>query len=499
MHGAPGGFDQNYHDKHGSPPVASWPDRVSITLHPTDQEFGKKSVYIRTAFRNEADFIISSFNHLGSPLDSPRTTRLIDSDVSVSDNFQRLVMATLSSIYDDSLSDELTRKELRDRLVGVVTKALRQVFPELHFAGVGGLGSAAPGQGTFYFTKGSSVGFLYKNLSAGEKSAFDLLLDAAMKRQYYDNTLWCIDEPETHLNTRVQGALLEQLLNLVPARSQLFLASHSIGFMRKAWQFAESQPGSVAFLDFQGIDFDSDVVLRPLVPDREFWRRTLDVALGDLADLVAPERVVLCEGRPARDVSDKRGNFDADCYANIFKSEFPNTDFMSVGNSDDVAGQRLDFGMAIQTLARGTRVIRLVDRDLRSAEEVEIESTDDLRILSRRHIESYLLDDEVLQQLCIKNDKIHLLDSVIAAKTAAIHASTKRGNDLDDIKSAAGDIYVALRRLLSLTGAGSNWAAFARSTLSPLIKPHLTVYQELRKDIFGIPLTAFPQESVENF
>ena len=50
--------------------------------------------------------------------------------------------------------------------------------------------------GTFRFTKGSSRGFAYKNLSGGEKAAFDLVLDLVVARNEYNDTIFCIDEPE---------------------------------------------------------------------------------------------------------------------------------------------------------------------------------------------------------------------------------------------------------------------------------------------------------------
>lgn len=70
-------------------------------------------------------------------------------------------------------------------------------------------------------------------------------------------------------------------------------------------------------------------------------------------------------------------------------------------------------------------------------------------------------------------------------KQDEIAASVARGNDSDDIKSAAGAIGVGLRRLLSLTSAGSDVTAFARDTLAPLIAPDTATYLQLKRDIFG--------------
>ena len=52
--------------------------------------------------------------------------------------------------------------------------------------------------GTFRFTKGASQRFSFKNLSGGEKAVFDLVLDLVVASHSYDNTVFCIDEPESH-------------------------------------------------------------------------------------------------------------------------------------------------------------------------------------------------------------------------------------------------------------------------------------------------------------
>ncbi|WP_170861033.1 AAA family ATPase [Trujillonella endophytica] len=481
------GWDETYGTKVGTPAV-SWPEHASMTFHdplPTGPEELKRMVYIRSAFRNEADFQVNNFSRLASPLDNPRINRLIDNDVSVSDNYQRLIMQTIDGIYDTSIPDTTTKGEIRDRIIGDVRRAMQEVFPDLLLSGVGGVGVSTGSAGTFYFEKGDSKNFLYKNLSAGEKSAFDLILDTVVKREFYDDTLWCIDEPETHLNTRVQGALLETLVNLLPERCQLFMASHSIGFMRRAWEMAQSDPGSVCFIDLQGSDFDQPVVLPPVQPTRDFWARTLDVALGDLAILVAPEEVVLCEGRPAKGQNDQKAAFDATCYRRIFSGEFPNTDFLSVGNSQDAGQDRIELGKAIQAISSGTSVRRLIDRDTRSAEEVRLLVDSGVRVLSRRHIEAYLLDDDVIRALCEVNQQPERIAEALTIKEEELAASVARGNDTDDWKSPAGSIYVRLRKLLLLTAAGSDWNAFARDTLAPLLQPGMAAYAELRRDVFG--------------
>ena len=150
--------------------------------------------------------------------------------------------------------------------------------------------------GSFYFTKGRSESFHYKNLSAGEKSAFDLLLDLVIKAAYFDNTVYCIDEPETHMHTALQAKLLSELYNLIPNNSQLWLSTHSIGMLKEAKELEEQHPNTVCFLNFTDMDFDTSVVIRPSTIDATIWNKFLELAFGDFAKLIAPQRVVFCEG-----------------------------------------------------------------------------------------------------------------------------------------------------------------------------------------------------------
>jgi hypothetical protein len=64
-------------------------------------------------------------------------------------------------------------------------------------------------------------------------------------------------------------------------------------------------------------------------------------------------------------------------------------------------------------------------------------------------------------------------------------ASVQRGNAPDDVKSASGEIYVELKRILNLTNCGNTTCAFLRDTMVPLITVETSVYQDLEHEIFG--------------
>lgn len=480
--GASASLAADYHLKIGDPAL-DWSQLVTVTFHdevPGGAEERQKLFYIRSAYRNEADFSISQLQRLGSPLGAARISRLIDNDVSVSENYQRLVSLTLDGVYSREFDNENVAT-LRESFIGVVRDSMKRVFPDLLLEGIGDPLTA----GTFTFEKGSSKGFPYKNLSGGEKAAFDLLLDLIIKRSTYDDTIYCVDEPELHMNTRLQAALLHEMCQLIPESCQLWVASHSIGMMRAARDIHESSDDQVVFLDFGGREFDEPQELRPVDVDREFWARSLDVALDDLARLVAPVRVVLCEGSLPGVTSTERAEFDARCFRRVFSREFPDTDFISVGNAHDVQSDRLGIGRTIQALITGTKVLRVVDRDDRSPDEVERLRQQDIRVLTERTIESYLLSDEMLEALCRKAQQLDKLEQVIKLKADLLTKSESEGRPPDDMKRISGDLYVELKRLLSLTAVGNTKETFMSDTIAPLMDPSMETYKQLKADIFG--------------
>jgi hypothetical protein len=159
---------------------------------------------------------------------------------------------------------------------------------------------------------------------------------------------------------------------------------------------------------------------------------------------------------------------------------------VSVSNALAVTQDRVELGRTIQTLVSGTRVIRVVDRDMRSPQEIADLKATGTRVLSRRHLESYLLDDEVIAALCASVERPDLTADALAVKEDKVNDSIARGNDADDIKSAAGEIHVGLRQLLALTGAGNSTDVFLADTMASLIRPGMAIYKAVRHDVFDM-------------
>ena len=187
---------------------------------------------------------------------------MIENDAAATGNYQRLASSALERAFRrEDRSKSLG--EFQDETLGEIQDAMRRLFPDLVLNSLGD----PLNDRSFTFGKGTSTSFLYKNLSGGEKSAFDLLFDIFVKRVEYDDTVFCIDEPEAHMNPRLQGDLLEELFRLMNDKSQLWIATHAIGMMRKALQLYEEYGEEIVFLDFSDENFDSqEVVIISLEP-----------------------------------------------------------------------------------------------------------------------------------------------------------------------------------------------------------------------------------------
>lgn len=432
---------------------------LNIDFHdPTQADMGK-AIYVRTAYRNDPVIDVGSIQKMPSVIQETRFNSMIENDAATTGNYQRLASNALERAFRKQDRSK-SLGEFQDETLGEIQAAMNRLFPDLTLNSLGNPLSDR----SFTFDKGTSKSFLYKNLSGGEKAAFDLFLDIFVKKVEYDDTVFCIDEPEAHMNPRLQGGLLEELFQFVNDKSQLWIATHAIGMMRKALQLYEQYGEEIVFLDFSDGDFDSQAVVEPRIPNRNFWEQTHEIALDDLAALAMPDQIVICEGKHG----DK--GFDAECYDQIFSEEFPNTKFISAGGK----GGLHNYIPVIGAIVEGATVFGLRDLDQATSGEVTRLQQEGIKVLKRGQIEDYLLADDVLHALCQNNEHCQgKVDELIALRDNASH-----------IKEAANKIR---QKMIAWGGRriGETREGFLRDTIAPLIKPGMPTYVELKQIIFG--------------
>ncbi|RKU31224.1 hypothetical protein C6499_04835 [Candidatus Poribacteria bacterium] len=323
--------------------------------------------------------------------------------------------------------------------------------------------------------------YQYLQMSSGEIAVFDLLLDMWISKIQdenagYSHTIFCIDEPESHIAPNLQCELLEALYSLTHDDKQLWISSHSIGIINTAIDLWEKNPEKVVFLNLNGHNFNEKVILTPSVVDRKLIQdiyKTTAVHITKFHSRILP---IFCE-------SDKQ--FDATCYHTIFKSKYPQYEFQSVGGS----GQVTQHVKILRNV--GLDAIGIIDRDNRSdtRREQEMQEIPGLRILSKISIEEYLLDDEVLRELC-KEKKCpekseELINAKEECKKAKINQAEKKDGKYDPkAKEIAADFYKKALKILPRNEMGYDVNDFMKNILPTCIKPNMDVYKKLERDIF---------------
>ncbi len=375
----------------------SWENTVEIELHGTPNPT-KGMFYLRSAYRNEPDFSISGISKPQNPSASIRVSRAIDNDQVVSENYRRLVYETISGVYDSS-NDAKSVLFLRNELIGEIRASMQRVFGDLLLSNI----SDPLGDGSFSFSKGSAKHYHFKNLSGGEKAAFDLLLDLHMKKRFFLDSIYCIDEVETHLHTRVQGSLVKELVQVLPNSCQLWLTTHSLGVLRAAQELSFKEPDTVCVIDFDGIDPDIPREIIPSSLNRIAWEKMLSITLDDLSDRMAPRAVVVCEGSST---GSSRKDFDAEIYNRIFNQVRPDILFVSGGSSNHIINGGTTLKSTLSKIIPGAKIFGLIDRDSKTETEISQLESAGTFVLKSRNLESYLFEEDVLAAFLERRGKL---------------------------------------------------------------------------------------------
>ena len=480
-------LDTPYYQKNPQEPYDTLRN-VRVTLHGNSQVnwAGRGNIYIRTPYRDEADISPSLPSFTETQMADFPFGRLIDDDRTVSENYYRVLFGTIDALYGEE-DDGKTVRELREETIEGIRSSITRVFGDLTLTRLSPPHNSMPDYsptpdaiGGFLFDKGATTNFQYRHLSGGEKGAFNLLLDVHVKKRRFADAVYCIDEVEAHLHTRVQGALVQELARIIPEDSQLWVTTHSLGVLRAAQRMEAETPGSTCVIDFTDADLDKPLELRPATLGRVSWEKMLSITLDDLAGLVAPKIIVVCEGSS---IGYRRKNFDAEIYNTILGAHNPGILFISGGSSTQIESTSNMVRDILRPILPQSVIFGLVDRDERTDEEVIESEEAGIIVLSERNLESYLFADDVIKELVSEVGQPGLYEDALEIRAQALRDSVDRGNPDNDLKSAAGDIFVSLRSLLNLQNGGSDTNAFMRHRLAPLIAPGMDTYQKMKSAI----------------
>jgi hypothetical protein len=219
--------------------------------------------------------------------------------------------------------------------------------------------------------------------------------------------------------------------------------------------------------------FQGTHTIKPMAKTRSNWQRIFSTALDDMVGLIAPRRIVYCEGKQEPSADGDEQGLDAIVYNEIFAISHPDTLFISSGGTNDLPKNS---SLAIKVMSKAfldVDLLLLRDRD----DNLDTQRNDFLvqashhRMLLRREIENYLLDSNVLRNYCTGNGK--LFDETEYARIVSDIATQdlKQGN--------------SIRQLRELCGCFDKPNEEFKKELASYIEPSTTVYAELETCIFG--------------
>ena len=340
-------------------------DASSPITSPTDWNV-KSAFYGRSSLRTVPELRATpKAVDVGADPDRPR--RFIEFDM----RFDADVAQTTEDLLREFWGKDFASDEIKVRFVEPINDALARVF---------GNGSAttlrltqmipALGQkpADIRFRKGQSD-FHYDLLSSGEKEVFNILLNLFTRREHFPNAIYFIDELDVHLHTRLQHALIQEVVeHWIPDYSQLWTASHSLGFIEYAGDAADA-----AIIDFDDLDFDRPQVLAPAPKSPDIFE--IAVPRDSALKVFPNQTLVVCE------------NKDALLYNAI---QLPGLLFV---------GARDKNAVGLQTSAND-EFHGLIDRDFIGSQEIETLRRDqpNLFVLGYYSIESYLLHPQNLAE-----------------------------------------------------------------------------------------------------
>ena len=326
-----------------------------------------------------------------------------DLDDKMEQNYRRLYVK-----YNKYLNDvDCKPSEAKTKIIGDLNSSLKNCL-DLEIISIGDIEA---NKGTLYFKKiDHPKEFDFNVLSSGEKEVVDILLDLYLRQDEYDDTVFLIDEPELHINTSIQKKLLIEINKLVGQDCQVWVATHSIGFLRA---LQENLKDDCQIIQFEkGINWASETkILKPVIKSLKKWKEIFETALDDLTGLISPKRIVYCEGQDRPGKFGQEKGFDAKVFNNIFGEKYDDTLFISSGGNTEL-DQRSEIAIAILSkVFSDIEVLVFKDRDISSG-KVNTENNRQLylqtnplhfRIMKRWEIENYLFDKEVLKKYCTNN------------------------------------------------------------------------------------------------
>src|SRR5690606_3437989 len=310
-----------------------------------------------------------------------------DLDDKIEESYRKLLV-----MFNDYLNEQDCKpSEAKEKIIGDLNNSIKNCIN----LEISNLGDINKGKGTLFFKKEDQHNeFEFNVLSSGEKEVIDILLDLYLRKKDYNESIFIFDEPELHINTSIQRQLLIEINKLIGENCQIWIATHSIGFLRALQEELKEESQIIHFKKDSNLGNEAQII-EPIKASIFSWKEIFETALDDLTGLISPKKIIYCEGEPKTDSEEK--GLDALVFNQLFSEEFSDTLFISAGGDDLMKNSNI----ALQIITKafqGVEIFRLKDRDEKNNQERQqfLSLSSNNRMLERREIENYLFDKEVL-------------------------------------------------------------------------------------------------------
>ena len=437
---------------------------ISKLLQSTNK--GHTLFAFRSPYRYTSRLLVSSLKQVPDMKDNSNGAKYSsDLDDKMTNNFQLLY----AQIDRYTKTHKIYYEDVIKLFLGKINESLQKCLN----IQIAELGEIINGNGTLMFKKDDQDElFSYNVLSSGEKEVVDMLIDIFVKSETFNDSVYLIDEPELHINTSIQRKLLIEINKIVPDNCQIWIATHSVGFLRA---LEEDFIDDSQIIKFDGNYANEQITLTPMPRTRKNFLQLYKTAVDDISELIAPKTIVYCEGK----INPDTDGLDEFCYNEIFNEEYSDVLFISSGGCSELDKYSDIALMLLNKAFRGVELIRLKDRDINGNSENDaitsledrltfLSKSDTHRMLLRREIENYLLDYEILKLAYPEIEK-EVYDSYV---------TDINNQDLKPI------ISTLLAKTNRKSERGFNKEMFLKS-LVPYITKDTEVYKELEQVIFN--------------
>jgi len=266
----------------------TWSDTNSGS---TVGELPTNSFYGRTSFRQISRLTKTVLgSELATQNDADRPKIYIDRDERFENDIENMLRDILKNVFSSVDSS----KYIREKYIYPINQALHRIFNNDHNIEIELLEIIPPLEGKtaqITFKKGNSE-IHYNLLSAGEKEVINILFNLLSRKDLLHDAILFFDEMDLHLNTAIQYNLIKEITeNWIPENSQLWTASHALGFIDYA-----SKSENAVIIDFDSLNFD---FAQNLLPQSKEILDVYDIAVPKsmLSQLFIGKKIVFCENK----------------------------------------------------------------------------------------------------------------------------------------------------------------------------------------------------------